>query len=73
MCIHWIYNILKTDYQQFIDFRFLLKIHFPSFHLTVTMVEKRPNHLVKYTSIIPQKQRKYSAIILQTMIKLEFF
>lgn len=32
------------------------------------MVEK-----VKNASIIPQKQRQYGAIILQIMIKLEFF
>lgn len=45
-----------------------VKIPFPSLNVIVMMVEK-----LKYMSITPQKQRKYSAIIPQTMMKLEFF
>ena len=68
--MHLIYNILETNDQYF---RLLLNIHFPSFNLMVTMAEKWSHYLVKYTSIIPQKQRKYRAIILQKMLKLDFF
>ena len=52
---------------------YYLKFIFPSFNLMVTMAERWPHYLVKYTSIIPQKQRKYRAIILQTMLNLDFF
>ena len=37
------------------------------------VVEKRQNYLVKYPMLTPQKQRKYSVIIPQTMIKPDFF